>query len=108
MADELERRGFHAVAGGDTCHHADPAIVPASAMAGVEREAAEPIEDRPPPVDLHGERIMRTVSDHDLGARRAHPVRDPLHPLQDLLAEPPMPRPPHPTTPRPPPPALLP
>src|SRR5882762_3159131 len=68
MAHELERRGFDAVAGADTRHHADPAIVPASAMARMEREAAESIKDRPPPIDLHGQRIMRTMTDHDVGA----------------------------------------
>src|SRR5260370_42368382 len=44
-------------------HHADPIFMLAPAVAGVERQIAETVVDRPPPVDFDWQRIMRSMAD---------------------------------------------
>src|SRR5205823_14817662 len=70
--------------------HADPVAVPAAAMAGVKREAAETVEDRLAAIHLDRQRIMRAVPDHDVGAGIDRGMRDLAHIVEHLFAEPPM------------------
>ena len=70
--------------------HADPVAVLAPAVAGVEREAAEPVEDRLALVDLHRQRVMRAVADDDVGAGVDRGVRDLGHVIEHFLVQAPV------------------
>jgi len=56
-------------------------------MAGMERKAAEPVEDRLLLVDLDRQRKVRPVADHEVGAGVDRPVGDLPHVLEDLLVQ---------------------
>src|SRR5204862_5908558 len=68
VAYEAEARFGNAVAGDLAArHHADPVAVLPAAMAGMEREAAEPIENRLAAMALYAQPVMAPVPDHDVG-----------------------------------------
>src|SRR6266567_9411541 len=67
VAHETEmRRRYPGQPDLDPRHHADPIAVLPAAMAGMEREAAEAVEDRLAAIKLDRQRIMRPVADHDV------------------------------------------
>ena len=61
-------------------------------MAGVEGEVAQPVKDRFSPIDLDRQGVVRSMTDHDIGAGVDRRMRDLGHVLQHLLAQPPMAR----------------
>src|SRR5262249_21972914 len=81
-----------AAARGDARNHADPVGMAPAAMAGVEREAAEAVEDRPALVDLDRQAVMRPMADHEISAAVDCGVRNLGHVFEDLAAESPMTR----------------
>ncbi len=60
------------------------------AMAGVERKAAESVEDRFAAIDLDGQRIVRAVADDQIGPRIDRRVGDLGHVGEHLLVQSPV------------------
>src|SRR5262249_61576363 len=91
VSNERNTRADAAFPPGVGAHlHAEPVAVPAAAVAGVKREAAEAVEDRPAFVDFDRQRIVRTMPHHDVRAGIDRRVRDLGHIRQDLLAKSPV------------------